>query len=355
MGWLLPLVIFLALFTHRFFDLCNKLGVFKEVVPIEPGDCHLIKGIEYGSEDINILPGGLALISSGLKYPLLPNLAPPDHPGQIFLVDLNNPTLRAVELRISRGFEVESFNPHGLSTYIEKDGTVLVFVVNHPQHTSTVELFKFEEEQRSLTHLKTIRHELLNSVNDIIAVSSQSFYATNDHYYSSTYLRILEDCFGFQWGNVVYYSPTEVKQVATGYGFPNGIDISTDGKHIFLAETSFYTIHVMEINPNHSLTPKKSLDVGVLPDNVKVDPKTGHLWIGSCFNLWKALLYNPENPPGSEVIRVESILSKDPKVTHVYMNNGSVLQSTSVAMVYEDKLLIGTIFHKALYCELGSS
>lgn len=348
------LAVLLAIFARTLLDVCNKLGVFKDLAETEPGNCHLIKGIEYGSEDISILPGGLALISSGLKYPLMPQLSP-DQPGQIFLVDLNKPTLRAEELRISRGFDVESFNPHGLSTYVEKDGTILVFVVNHPKHDSTVELFKFEEEHHSLTHLKTIRHDLLNNVNDIIAMSSQSFYATNDSYYSNYYLKILEFLLGLSFSNVVYYSPFEVKVVATGYGLLNGIDISVDGKYIFLAETAGHRILVMKINPNHILTEIKSLTVEIGPDNLEVDPKTGDIWTGGCWNAWKMLLYNPENPPGSEVIRIENILSKDPKVTEVYVNNGTVLQGTSVATVYKDRLVIGTIFHKALYCEFGRS
>ncbi|XP_041040691.1 serum paraoxonase/arylesterase 1-like [Carcharodon carcharias] len=110
----------------------------------------------------------------------------------------------------------------------------------------------------------------------------------------------------------------------------------------------------MEINPNNTLTPVKTLHVGTSPDNLEVDPKTGDVWIGCCPICWKLFFYNPENAPGSEVIRIENILSKDPKVTQVYVSNDSVLQGSSVAIVYEEKLLIGTVFHKALHCELGS-
>uniref|UniRef100_UPI00398EC173 serum paraoxonase/arylesterase 2-like isoform X1 n=1 Tax=Pristiophorus japonicus TaxID=55135 RepID=UPI00398EC173 len=348
------LMALLAVLAYRLLDLCNKLGVFRELDPIEPANCHLIKGIEYGSEDITILPEGLALVSSGLKYPLLHSFAP-DQPGQILLVDLNKPVLTAVELKISRGFDVESFNPHGLSTYIDEDGTVYVFVVNHPQHTSTVNIFKFEEEHNSLIHLKTIRHKLLHSVNDIVAVSSDSFYATNDHYFSHDHLKTLEFVLGLSWCSVVYYSPSEVKEVATGFRLANGINVSPDGRYIFIAETLAHDIHIMEINPNNTLTPVKTLHVGTAADNLEVDPETGDVWIGSCPIVSKLFFYSPENPPGSEVTRIENILSKDPKVTQVYVNNGSVLQGASVATVYEEKLLIGTVFHKALYCELHSS
>lgn len=48
-----------------------------------------------------------------------------------------------------------------LSFCFLSDGTIYLFVVNHPQHKSQVELFKFEEHGE-LVHLKTIKHELLH-------------------------------------------------------------------------------------------------------------------------------------------------------------------------------------------------
>lgn len=45
-----------------YFDLNKR--VFNHV----PGSCHAIAGIEDGAEDIEMLPGGLALITS-VSYP----------------------------------------------------------------------------------------------------------------------------------------------------------------------------------------------------------------------------------------------------------------------------------------------
>ncbi|NXD68863.1 PON2 arylesterase, partial [Eolophus roseicapillus] len=73
---------------------------------------------ESGSEDIDILPNGLAFISSGFKHPGKEGFAP-DGRGEIFLMDLNEDNPRAVELRISRGFDLASFKPHGISTYVD--------------------------------------------------------------------------------------------------------------------------------------------------------------------------------------------------------------------------------------------
>lgn len=44
-------------------------------------------------------------------------------------MDLNEDNPRAVELRISRGFDLASFNPHGISTYVDR-GKELKVVAN---------------------------------------------------------------------------------------------------------------------------------------------------------------------------------------------------------------------------------
>lgn len=278
----------------------NRLNATREVDPVALPNCHLIKGIETGSEDIDILPNGLAFISSGLKYPGLKSFAP-DKPGEIFLMDLNEEKPKASELRISRGFDLGSFNPHGISTYIDKDDTVYLFVVNHPHQKSTVELFKFMEDDNSLVHLKTIRHDLLTSVNDVVAVGLDSFYATNDHYFSDFILMFLEMYLGLTWSNVVYYSPKEVKEVAAGFYSANGINISPDKKYIYIADILDHNVHVMEKHADWNLTHVKTLQLDTLADNLSVDPDTGDIWTGCHPNGMKLFYDDPDNPPASEV------------------------------------------------------
>ncbi|KAF7484671.1 Hypothetical predicted protein [Marmota monax] len=312
---------------------------------------HLLELTEAGAEDIDILPNGLAFFSVGLKYPGLHSFAP-DKPGGILMMDLKEEKPRALELRISRGFDLASFNPHGISTFIDDDDTVYLFVVNHPEFKNTVEIFKFQEEENSLLHLKTIRHELLPSVNDIVAIGPRHFYATNDHYFSDPFLKYLETYVNLHWANVVYYSPNEVKVVADGFDSANGINISPDKKYLYVADILAHEIHVLEKHPNMNLTQIKVLQLDTLVDNVSIDPSSGDIWIGCHPNGQKLFVYDPNNPPSSEVLRVQNILSEKPLVTTVYANNGSVLQGSSVAAVHDGKLLIGTLYHRALHCEL---
>lgn len=131
------------------------------------------------------------------------------------------------------------------------DDSLYLFVVNHPQHKSQVEIFHFVEED-TLVHLKTIYHPLLHryvlwqpfikphvstcsllftvsfSVNDVVAVGVESFYATNDHAFPNDALNFLTNVLGLAWCNVVYYSPEEVRVAAKGFLSSNGINMSPD-------------------------------------------------------------------------------------------------------------------------------
>ncbi|XP_006834338.1 PREDICTED: serum paraoxonase/arylesterase 1-like isoform X3 [Chrysochloris asiatica] len=341
----------LALIGERLLAFSKRMNVSREVKPVEPGNCHIIEGIETGSEDIDILPSGLAFISSGLKYPGMPSFAP-DEPGKIFLMDLKEKTPKAQALKISDGFDKASFNPHGISTFVDKDHTVYLYVVNHPHMKSTVEIFKFEEQEHSLVYLKTIKHKLLESVNDIVVLGPEQFYATRDHYFTNFFLSLLEMLLNLDWTYVLFYSPQEVKVVAKGFSSANGITVSLDKKYAYVADVTAKNIHVMKIKDNWDLTQQKVIQLDTLVDNLSVDPATGDILAGCHPNAMKLLIYNPEDPPGAEVLRIQNVLSKKPKVSTVYANDGSLLQGSTVASIYHGKLLIGTIFHKILYCEL---
>ncbi|XP_044063538.1 serum paraoxonase/arylesterase 2-like [Siniperca chuatsi] len=339
------------LLGERIVNLRKRSLASRELVQNHLPNCVALKNLDYGSEDITILGDGLAFISTGLKYPGLPSS---DVTGKIFSLNMQDPRMKPVELRMPRNFDLESFNPHGISVYTDpSDDTVYLFVVNHPEHKSQVELFKFVEDNLSLVHLKTIKHELLYSVNDIVAVGVDSFYATNDRYFTYEILKVLvEPLLAQPWTNVVYYSPGEVKIVSEGYYFANGINISPDKRHLYVVDPFDHNVHVLERKEDNALVSVKSVAVGSLCDNVEVDPETGDLWLGCHPNGWKAVMFDPKDPLGSEVIHIQNIHSDPPVVTQVYADNGHVIMGSSVAATYGGKLLIGTMFHKAICCDL---
>ncbi|XP_034030942.1 serum paraoxonase/arylesterase 2-like [Thalassophryne amazonica] len=340
-----------ALLGERIYNFRKRCLASREIGNKHLPNCFLLKHLDHGSEDITIMPDGLAFISSGLKYP---GLQATELPGKIFIFDLQNPQMKPVELRMPRNFDLDTFNPHGISVYTDQsDGTVSLFVVSHPHHQSQIEIFKFSPDDSSLVHLKTIKHELLHSVNDIVAMGPESFYATNDHYFGHELLRAyLEPLLSQPWGNVVYYSPEEVKVVSDGFYFANGINVSPDKRHLYVADILDHNVHVFEITADNKLTAVKTVAVGSLCDNIEVDPETGDLWLGCHPNAMKVFMLDPKNPPGSEVIKIQNILSDRPLVSQVFSDDGQVIMGSSVAAPYRGKLLIGTVFHKAMCCDL---
>ncbi|XP_068179420.1 serum paraoxonase/arylesterase 2-like [Antennarius striatus] len=355
MGKLMFITIAIAVLSgligERIVNLRKRCLASRELVQNHLPNCVLLKNLENGSEDITILGNGLGFISSGLKYPGLANSG---LPGKIFSLDMQDPRMKPVELRMPRNFDLESFNPHGISVYTDpSDDTIYLFVVNHPHHNSQIELFRFVEEDFSLVHLKTITHDLLGSVNDIVATGVDTFYATNDHYYTHEILKgVVEPLLAQPWSNVVYYSPQDVKVVSDGYYMANGINISPDKSYIYVADVMDHNVHVLERKEDNTLVPVKAVALGSLCDNIEVDPESGDLWLGCHPNGWKLLMFDPKSPAGSEVIRVQNIHTDKPVVTQEYADNGEVIIGSTVAAPYRGKVVIGTIFHKALCCDM---
>ncbi|XP_068425957.1 serum paraoxonase/arylesterase 2-like [Clinocottus analis] len=343
-----------ALLGERFVNFRKMTFASRELVQNHLPNCVELKNLDFGTEDITILADGLAFISTGLKDPGMPTAHATDIIGKIYTVDMKDPRKKPVELRMPRNFDLQSFNPHGISVYIDpSDDAIYLFVVNHPQHKSQIELFKYVDDDRSLVHLKTIKHELLYSVNDIVVMGLDSFYATNDHYYTHEILKgLVEPLLAQPWSNVVYYSPEEVKVVSEGYYMANGINISPDKGHVYVVDLFDHNVHVLERKEDNALVSVKTVDVDSSCDNVEVEPETGDLWLGCHPNLWKLFMSNPEDPAGSEVIQIQNIHSDKPVVTQVYADDGNVLLGSSVAATYGGKLLIGTVYHKALCCDL---
>ncbi|XP_072506839.1 serum paraoxonase/arylesterase 1-like [Notamacropus eugenii] len=305
---LLSLVVLaLAFVAERRAAFRARINASREVKPQQLPHCHLIKGIETGSEDLEILHHGLVFLSCGLKYPGMKNLDS-HKPGEILLMDLNEENPEAVVLPIhGDGLDRASLNPHGISTFTDEGNTVYLFVVNHPHFRTTVELFQFQEEERSLLYLKTIQHELLPNVNDLVAVGREHFYATNDHYFSDPSLWPWELYLGLKWSNVVYYSSSEVREVASGFDVANGINVSPDGKYLYVAELLGHKIHVFEKLANGNLKALKALTFDTLVDNLSVDPTTGDVWVGCHPNGMKIFFYDPEDPLPSEVSFVKKL------------------------------------------------
>lgn len=68
------------------------------------------------------------------------------------------------------------------------------------------------------------------SLNDVLAVSENTFYVTNYGGTSTPMSRKLEAWLMLPWGHVTYYDGTTGRTVADGLWLTNGVNLSPDGK-----------------------------------------------------------------------------------------------------------------------------
>ncbi|MDY6854786.1 MAG: SMP-30/gluconolactonase/LRE family protein [Thermodesulfobacteriota bacterium] len=317
----------------------HDTGVFRRIEPHFGGQCKAISGV-LSSEDITIHPRtGMAFISSDDRRPRFRGKQ--GRQGAIYAFDLTAEHLQLIDL--TADFEQE-FHPHGIGLFVGQDGNSSLFVVNHRKDDHSVEIFAYKDKK--LTHRMSICGQLMHSPNDIIPIGPRAFYVTNDHGNVSKLGRTLEEYLRLKRSYVLYYDGRGFRTVAKGLVYANGINISHDGKTIYVASTGDGKIYVYNRETETGVLEfRHTIDIGTGVDNVELD-ETGNLWIGAHPKLLDFVKYakDPQKLAPSQVLKVVIEYPYRYKVEEIYLSKGDILSGSSVAAVFEDKLLIGSVF-----------
>jgi arylesterase/paraoxonase len=88
------------------------------------------------------------------------------------------------------------------------------------------------------------------------------------------------------------------------------------------------------------LSPRRTIEAGTGVDNIEIGQE-GDLWIGCHPKLLTFVKYskNPQTLSPSLVIKVVQKAPGQYDVKEIYLNNGQPLSGSSVAAVFEDRLL----------------
>lgn len=90
-------------------------------------------------------------------------------------------------------------------------------------------------------------------------------------------------------------------------------------------------------------------------DNPTIIPETGNILIGA-HPLVHKLLEHVENPDAAAPSQVLMLHIKDgyniTDVTELYSDEGRTLYGSSVASMWKNKMLIGTVQHKLMFCDV---
>ena len=334
-------VIFLTLIVAAFLvKTFYDAGEFRELNPHFNGRFTSITGV-LSSEDITIHPQtGMAFISSADRRIQWSGGSHPRQ-GAIFGFDLNSEHPKLVNLTAEFSKE---FNPHGIGLWVMGKDKFCVFAVNHCKSGHYVEIFDYRENK--LVHRESVAGPLMHSPNDVLPVGLRAFYVTNDHGYTSGFGRLAEEYLQLARSCVLLYDGQNFRTVAKGLAYANGINMSPDGKTVYVAATVGQEVCVYD-RDKHSgdLTPRHTIELDTGVDNIEMD-ENGDLWIGSHPKLLTFVKYsqNPKILSPSQVLKVAIKDSGQSTVQEIYLNDGKYLSGSSVAAVFKDTLLIGSVF-----------
>ncbi len=318
-------------------------GHFKDINPHFAGQCEAVPGV-IGAEDISFIPNSdIALVSA---YDRRISNDSQERNGGIFSYDLISKQF----VKISP--KMKDFRPHGISLYAMPDGSQRLFVINHSEGKHAVNIFNLVDGQLSL--FKTVQGEGLISPNDLVAVGPEQFYVTNDHHYKDGVLRVLEDYLSLKLSSVVHYDGHNFKEVLTDLGYANGINVSRDGKIIYLSALTARSVNIYQRDvSSNELTLKKQVDTGTGVDNIELD-ENGDLWIGAHPQLLKFVGHAKDGNKyaPSQILKV-SVADGSFKVNEVLLDSGSLLSASSVGAVKGNRMLVGAVFDaKILDCTM---
>lgn len=306
-----------------------------------------------GPEDIQIdRARGLAFVSASDRRALMGGNAASR--GGIYTIDLTAPSDQW-SLHPVTASEPADFHPHGISLYSGPDGMRRLFAVNHRAAGGhSIEIFDIAADG-TLTLFKTIEDPLLVSPNDIVAVGPDSFYATNDHGTSNRRAAMIDDLLLMRKGDIVYYDGKSMKVAGGRLAFPNGINVSADGKSIYVTEFFGLALHIYTRDAaTGALSPRDYTPLGTGLDNIDVE-EDGALLIAAHPKITSFIGHagDPKKLSPSQVIRVELSPKGDGgRAGTIYLNLGEQISGSSVAAGYRDLMLIGNVFDpKILVCK----
>lgn len=320
-----------------------------------PGQCHVIPGLQCGSEKISVMSNGLAFITSNNQ--LYTNCNKDLLKGKLYLFDFNQPEKGVLELNIKGLFNTDQFDPHGMDILEDLvQGMAHIYVVNHANRTESVEVFRFHMNKREeVTYVKTIKDDNFVCLNDLVVISQNEFYVTNFAKYCHSSFKFLigfEILFGLNTANILYYR--QGRSTVVQYGSVlNGI--AADDKHVFAVSTAAGAVIVYERLAKGQLKRIKMIQVGYSPDNIYYERTSGDLFVGYQKTIFKhfALAENRTDYSSASAVKISRTGDnwRRAKVTEILHDSGkNFIHGVSSAVHYKDSYLFGTVFHKLAYC-----
>ena len=352
------------------------ISISRELIPLNQGtspiQCVSIDGL-HGAEDLVIdVHMNRLYISADHRRAQLRGVR---QRGQIFMIDLKAPhsTPKSLPLLDEDHQPIsEQFHPHGIDIIYEH-GKTWLWVVNHHTGLSgafkgssapdefeahSLDLFEVHHSAPSTIQLirrKQLKSPLLTSPNDLVGVSTDEVYVTNDHGSVHPIGRAFEALTRRSWGGVVHFNRGLWKTTQASIAFANGIEITPNQDAVIVSSSNGDGLTVFKRNSRGALTFESRIPIAGALDNLFWDQHET-LWVTLHPRPLRFLLHalSPYFDSPTEVISLplhDSPLSFGPSQTRLGL--GLPISGGSVSVVDDQTLWIGSVFESfILRCSL---
>ncbi|KFH41962.1 Serum paraoxonase/arylesterase-like protein [Hapsidospora chrysogenum ATCC 11550] len=278
---------------------CQVLGLFRSVHSsvVDPSDFMVIEDTTHCEDLHHHVPSNTIFTacedSAATRFSWFPALGAFNDPikamtsqGSIHVIDPK--TFRSTRLQFEN-FD-GPFVTHGIDVVSDKtdSGAVYIFAVNHvphpsyvehmetqggaknnfpaglPKARSQIEMFRHVLGSTTARHVRSIRHPLITTPNDVLALSPTSLYITNDHFYAEGRMRFLEDVyFGAKWSTTVHVQIDRIEELDPTQGFQatiavtglhnnNGLGHAASPGEIAISSATSGILHIGRISQDSS-------------------------------------------------------------------------------------------------------
>lgn len=292
--------------------------------------CRPVPGV-VGPEDIQAEPDG-GLIVSAMDWHA-GKTDPAEQDGLYRLPAAGPPRLERL------AGAPAGLHPHGLHIVQDpKLGEVLMVVDHHRDGATDIVQFQVSHPagRPVLKLLRRVSDPALASANDLAALDGARFYVSAS-----------------RTGQVLFFDGEGVRPVLTGLKTPNGVALSADQAHLYVAETTGARLRSYRRTADGVLTEEASVSVAGAPDNIDVDPGGG-LWLAVHPNAmaFMAWFQNKDAKPSPSAIYWVATHEGTPTSAELRLqDDGSHIGAASVAAAAPGRLVIGsTLDSKILVC-----
>ncbi len=348
-GWIILLILLFSLW------MLQRMDTFKTITNNTPEVCESFE-MAGSAEDIEIdYARGIAYLSIQDREALIKG---ENAQGFIGKIDLNQ---KPYELVSALTEQPDHLRPHGLSLHIDKAGKRHMAVINHPKNRGiepeVIDLYT-ESSNGLFDFVRSVSDPLFQSPNDVLLVESEKFYVGNDKGGISTVDKIQEQM-GRPMSTVVFYDGESASIAVKNLSSVSGINLSLDQQTVYASETNAKRMAVLKRNlADGSLKKIKTVKLTGSPDNINVS-EDGSLVVANIPKVWAliqhfiALQNNEYKPSPSQVVRIDFDNKGDPLSEELFMSDGYDISTTSVGVIWANKLFMGSIDDKQMHvCEL---